>query len=62
MGETIKPEQVEVLNNYKEYLNWKSKKANEAIDCLKKEGVKVKDDTVVDFEKIYWDPAKELSL
>lgn len=25
LGETIKPEQVEVLNNYKEYLNWKSK-------------------------------------
>ena len=23
LGETIKPEQVEVLNNYKEYLNWK---------------------------------------
>ena len=39
-GEKIKPEQVEVLNNYKEYLNWKSKNANEAIDCLKKEGVK----------------------
>jgi methylated-DNA-protein-cysteine methyltransferase-like protein len=31
-------------------------------ELLKKEGVKVKDDTVVDFEKIYWDPAKELSL
>lgn len=40
LGEKIKPEQVEVLNNYKEYLNWKSKNANEAIDCLKKEGVK----------------------
>lgn len=40
LGETIKPEQVEALNNYKEYLNWKSKNANEAIDCLKKEGVK----------------------
>ena len=40
LGETIKPEQVEVLNNYKEYLNWKSKNANEAIDRLKKEGVK----------------------
>ena len=40
LGEKIKPEQVEVLNNYKEYLNWKSKNANEAIDRLKKEGVK----------------------
>lgn len=25
LSEKIKPEQVEVLNNYKEYLNWKSK-------------------------------------
>jgi methylated-DNA-protein-cysteine methyltransferase related protein len=29
---------------------------------LKKDGVKVKDDTVVDFKKIFWDPATELSL
>lgn len=29
---------------------------------LKKEGVKVKNDTVVDFEKHFWDPATELSL
>jgi methylated-DNA-protein-cysteine methyltransferase-like protein len=27
---------------------------------LKKEGIKVKDDTVVDFEKLFWDPVKEL--
>lgn len=27
---------------------------------LKKEGVKVKDDTVVDFETLYWDPFVEL--
>jgi len=27
---------------------------------LKKDGVKVADDTVVDFEKRFWDPAKEL--
>jgi len=26
---------------------------------LNKEGVKVKNDTVVDFEKIFWDPARE---
>ena len=29
-------------------------------DLLKKEGVKIKDDTVVDFEKIFWDPAAQL--
>jgi methylated-DNA-protein-cysteine methyltransferase-like protein len=29
---------------------------------LKKEGVKVKNDTVVDFEKLFWDPAKELGF
>ena len=29
---------------------------------LKKEGIKVKDDKVVDFEKHFWDPVKELAL
>src|SRR5690348_12026370 len=29
---------------------------------LKKEGVKVKNDTVVDFKKLFWDPSEELSL
>ena len=29
---------------------------------LKKEGVKVKDDQVVDFKKKFWDPANELTL
>jgi len=29
---------------------------------LRKEGIKVKDDAVVDFEKIFWDPAKELGF
>jgi methylated-DNA-protein-cysteine methyltransferase-like protein len=29
---------------------------------LKKEGVKVKDDTVVDFEKLFWDPVKEIGF
>lgn len=29
---------------------------------LKKEGIKVEKDTVVDFKKIFWDPAKELGL
>lgn len=27
---------------------------------LKKEGIKVKNDTIVDFEKVFWDPSKEL--
>jgi methylated-DNA-protein-cysteine methyltransferase-like protein len=29
---------------------------------LKKEGIKVKNDKVVDFEKHFWDPIKELSF
>ena len=29
---------------------------------LKQEGVKVKDDQVVDFDKRFWDPAKELGF
>jgi methylated-DNA-protein-cysteine methyltransferase-like protein len=29
---------------------------------LQKEGVKVKDDKVVDFEKVFWDPLKEINL
>ena len=29
---------------------------------LKKEGIKIKNDQVVDFEKIFWDPAKELGF
>ncbi len=31
-------------------------------ELLKKEKVKVKDDKVVDFEKLFWDPAVELGL
>ena len=31
-------------------------------ELLEKEGVKILDDKVVDFEKRYWDPAVELSL
>lgn len=31
-------------------------------ELLKKEKVNVENDTVVDFEKIFWDPAKELEL
>ena len=29
---------------------------------LKKEGIKVKNDTIVDFEKLFWDPVKELGF
>jgi methylated-DNA-protein-cysteine methyltransferase-like protein len=29
-------------------------------ELLEKEGIKVKKDQVVDFEKHYWDPTKEL--
>ena len=29
---------------------------------LKKEGIKVKNDRIVDFEKYYWDPVKELGF
>lgn len=29
---------------------------------LKKEGVKVKNDQVVEFQKLFWDPAKELGF
>src|SRR5262245_44626864 len=29
---------------------------------LKKEGIKVKKDIIIDFEKLFWDPAKELGF
>jgi len=29
---------------------------------LKKEGVKVKDNTIIDFQKYFWDPAEELGF
>jgi methylated-DNA-protein-cysteine methyltransferase-like protein len=31
-------------------------------DLLLKEKIKVENDTVVDFEKLFWDPAKELEV
>jgi methylated-DNA-protein-cysteine methyltransferase-like protein len=31
-------------------------------NLLKKEGIKVKNDKVVDFEKLFWDPAQEWSF
>jgi methylated-DNA-protein-cysteine methyltransferase-like protein len=36
--------------------------ANAMQNLLEKEGIKVKDDCVVDFEKIIWNPAQELAL
>jgi methylated-DNA-protein-cysteine methyltransferase-like protein len=29
-------------------------------DLLLKEGIQVKDDAIIDFEKRFWDPSKEL--
>ena len=29
-------------------------------ELLEKEGIKVKNDTIVDFKKIFWDPSKEM--
>jgi len=29
---------------------------------LKKEGIAVKNDTVIEFEKLFWDPTKELGF
>lgn len=29
---------------------------------LKKEGINVKDDTIIDFQKYFWDPAEELGF
>ena len=31
-------------------------------DLLEKEGIKVVDDKIVDFQKHYWEPMKELEL
>jgi methylated-DNA-protein-cysteine methyltransferase-like protein len=31
-------------------------------ELLKKDGIKVKDDVIVDFKKIYWDPSLELDI
>lgn len=31
-------------------------------ELLKKDGVKVKNDTVIDFDERFWDPARELAL
>jgi methylated-DNA-protein-cysteine methyltransferase related protein len=37
-------------------------KPDEMEKRLKKEGVKVKNDTVVNFEQLFWDPVKELGF
>jgi methylated-DNA-protein-cysteine methyltransferase-like protein len=31
-------------------------------ELLEQEGVKIKNDKVVDFEKLFWDPSEELKL
>ncbi|HRP31050.1 MAG TPA: MGMT family protein [Agriterribacter sp.] len=31
-------------------------------DLLKSEGIKVKNDTIVHFEKVFWDPTRELEI
>ena len=31
-------------------------------ELLKKDGIKVKNDKIVDFEKVFWDPVKELGF
>ena len=33
---------------------------NKMAELLKKEGIKVKDDKIVDFKKVFWDPAEQL--
>ncbi len=33
---------------------------NKMEQLLKKEGIKVKDDKIVDFKKVFWDPAEQL--
>jgi methylated-DNA-protein-cysteine methyltransferase-like protein len=35
---------------------------NKMEKLLKKEGINVKNDTVVDFKKLFWDPAEELGF
>jgi methylated-DNA-protein-cysteine methyltransferase-like protein len=37
-------------------------KPDEMEKRLKKEGIKVKDDKIVDFDKVFWDPVKELGF
>jgi len=36
------------------------KTSNHMEMLLRKEGIKVKNDTIVDFEKLFWDPEREL--
>jgi methylated-DNA-protein-cysteine methyltransferase-like protein len=31
-------------------------------ELLKKEKIKVENDTIINFEKLFWDPAKELGI
>ena len=38
------------------------KTPHEMQEKLEKEGIKIKNDKIIDFEKKFWDPTKELSL
>lgn len=35
---------------------------NEMEDRLKREGIEIKDDKVLDFDRVYWDPSIELKV
>lgn len=37
-------------------------KANEMENLLKKEGIKVKNDAIINFDKFFWDPVTELGF
>ena len=37
-------------------------KKNEMADLLKQEGIEVKDDQIINFQKYFWDPSIELAL
>lgn len=39
LGKDIKPEQINIFENYEKYLNWKKENAHQAILQLKKEGI-----------------------
>lgn len=56
----ITPTQNKVLNNYEKYLNWKIENANEAIEHLKKEGVKAFDNYAETQKYDLWNQAFEM--
>ena len=40
----------------------KSKRLSALTNPIQKEGIKVKNDKVVEFEKLFWNPAEELGF